>query len=230
MKTKLEEKQAELIELLDKYFLSKCRPSFNELLECNDLKSEITELEKQEQSDSNQEIKEVHTTCDGCQMFAECGCMLDDSCPECVEYHLWTPKDQSDKKQSDIIDCILKFDVTAPLIEKGRYFETIQRDLRDAMKQSDSKEDCGCNSDVIGSYARCPVHSPNEDKQLSAEKIEKLTKLYKDNPVCVANICDEVLDRSGALLGKIRDKYREQLKDKRYERRNIQKSLHQKSC
>ena len=37
---------------------------------------------------------EQHDTCDGCQMFQDCGCMLDDSCPECVDHHLWTPKEQ----------------------------------------------------------------------------------------------------------------------------------------
>ena len=47
---------------------------------------------------------------------------------------------------------------------------------------------------VIGSF---PMASP--------EKIfERLVKLYPDNYVCVAKICDEVLDRSGALLGEVR--------------------------
>ena len=47
---------------------------------------------------------------------------------------------------------------------------------------------------VIGSF---PMASP--------EKIfERLVELYPDNYVCVAKICDEVLDRSGALLGKVR--------------------------
>jgi len=39
-----------------------------------------------------EDLKEKHETCDGCQMFSESGCMIDDSCPECVEHHLWTPK------------------------------------------------------------------------------------------------------------------------------------------
>lgn len=39
----------------------------------------------------------------------------------------------------------------------------------------------------------------------SADKIfERLVALYKDNYVCVAKMCDEVLDRSGALLGEVR--------------------------
>jgi len=41
--------------------------------------------------------KEEHKTCDRCQMFSESGCMLDDSCPECVEHHLWTPKKEYTK-------------------------------------------------------------------------------------------------------------------------------------
>lgn len=43
---------------------------------------------------SQPERGEQHDTCDGCQMFQDCGCMLDDSCPECVDHHLWTPKEQ----------------------------------------------------------------------------------------------------------------------------------------
>lgn len=43
------------------------------------------------------EQKEEHNTCDGCQMFADCGCMLDDSCPECVEHHLWTSRKEYTK-------------------------------------------------------------------------------------------------------------------------------------
>lgn len=39
---------------------------------------------------------EKHETCDGCQMFQECGCMLDVSvCPDCWEHDQWTPKEQS---------------------------------------------------------------------------------------------------------------------------------------
>jgi hypothetical protein len=39
----------------------------------------------------------------------------------------------------------------------------------------------------------------------SPEKIfDRLIKLYKKNPTGVAEVCDEVLDRSGALLGLIR--------------------------
>ncbi len=46
----------------------------------------------------------------------------------------------------------------------------------------------------------------------SIDKItERLVKLYKDDPLCVAKMCDEVLDRSGALLGKIRELAKEQL-------------------
>lgn len=38
------------------------------------------------------------------------------------------------------------------------------------------------------------------------EKItERLAKLYSDEPSFIANICDEVLDRSGKLLGEVRE-------------------------
>jgi len=47
---------------------------------------------------------------------------------------------------------------------------------------------------VIGSF---PMAS--DDKIF-----ERLVALYKDNYVCVAKMCDEVLDRSGALLGEVR--------------------------
>jgi len=53
-----------------------------------------------------EESTEEHTTCDGCQMFAECGCMLDDSCPECVEHHLWTPKED---KPTELREELIKF-------------------------------------------------------------------------------------------------------------------------
>ena len=53
--------------------------------------------------------------------------------------------------------------------------------------------------DVSGSL---PLASP--------EKIfERLVELYPDNYACVGKICDEVLDRSGALLGKVRNKARQ---------------------
>ena len=59
--------------------------------ECDKLANELALL-KSKRTSQGEETKEVHTTCDGCQMFANCGCMLDDSCPECVEHHLWRPK------------------------------------------------------------------------------------------------------------------------------------------
>jgi hypothetical protein len=52
------------------------------------------------QSKQKEPEKEMHTTCDGCQMFQDCGCMLDDSCPECVEHHLWTPREEGKEVKS----------------------------------------------------------------------------------------------------------------------------------
>jgi len=51
---------------------------------------------------------------------------------------------------------------------------------------------------VIGSF---PMASPKKI-------FERLVELYPNNYVCVAKICDEVLDRSGALLGEVRNAVR----------------------
>jgi len=56
------------------------------LSELADLKAQLKQAEA--------EPIEKHDTCDGCQMFSECGCMLDDSCPDCDEHYFWTPKDK----------------------------------------------------------------------------------------------------------------------------------------
>lgn len=47
--------------------------------------------------------EEKHTTCDGCQMFSESGCMLDDSCSECIDRHQWTPKETQPNKEAEKI-------------------------------------------------------------------------------------------------------------------------------
>ena len=39
---------------------------------------------------------------------------------------------------------------------------------------------------------------------ISESFIYELAKRYKDNPVFIAELCDELLDRSGGLLGEIR--------------------------
>jgi hypothetical protein len=36
------------------------------------------------------------------------------------------------------------------------------------------------------------------------EIAKELAPIYKDHPLAVARVCDEVLDRSGALLGYVR--------------------------
>lgn len=66
----------------------------------------------------------------------------------------------------------------------------------------------------------CPLENLNTPKSelkswqefpmASPDKIfERLVALYNDNYLCVAKICDEVLDRSGALLGEVRNRARE---------------------
>jgi hypothetical protein len=53
---------------------------------------------------------------------------------------------------------------------------------------------------------------PPQKKMITDQQLMALVKIYGTNNesrVYVAQICDEVLDRSGALLGKIRDLYRQ---------------------
>jgi len=47
----------------------------------------IYEYHKQFEQESNE-----HDTCDGCAMFQNCGCMLDDSRPPCFKHSSWIPK------------------------------------------------------------------------------------------------------------------------------------------
>ena len=43
---------------------------------------------------------------------------------------------------------------------------------------------------------------------ISEKTFERLVKLYPKNYICVAKMCDEVLDKTGALLGKVRTEAR----------------------
>lgn len=56
---------------------------------------------------------------------------------------------------------------------------------------------------------------------LTDEKMQRLTEIYSTNRVCVATVCDEVLDRSGALLGDVRDLYLKTLNKKNHETNQI---------
>ena len=38
-------------------------------------------------------------------------------------------------------------------------------------------------------------------------RIDRLAELYKTDYIAVAKICDEALDRSGALLGEVRSRH-----------------------
>ncbi len=44
-----------------------------------------------------------------------------------------------------------------------------------------------------------------ENEKLRAQQLSVLTGFYLKQPAAVAEICDTVLDRSGALLGRVRD-------------------------
>ena len=90
-KDKIIEKQSELIT----YLFIEYGDRFMDDKRYIKHKSELATLKAEE---------EIHETCDGCQMFHKCGCMLDDSCPECVEHHLWTKKvEQSQTKTAEEI-------------------------------------------------------------------------------------------------------------------------------
>ena len=61
---------------------------------------------------------------------------------------------------------------------------------------------------VFDEYAKRVANLSDINESLTlaptSKIFERLVELYPDNYVCVAKICDEVLDRSGALLGKVR--------------------------
>ncbi len=46
-----------------------------------------------------------HNTCDGCQMFQDCGCMLDVSvCPDCWEHDMWNAKEPETKTAEEMLN------------------------------------------------------------------------------------------------------------------------------
>jgi hypothetical protein len=49
---------------------------------------------------------------------------------------------------------------------------------------------------------------PPQKETITDQQLQRLAKIYKTYPETVALICDEVLDRSGELLGKVREIYR----------------------
>jgi hypothetical protein len=58
--------------------------------------------------------------------------------------------------------------------------------------------------ELIDRYKSIP---PAEQKIANYETIlERMVELYEENPSCVANVCDMVLDRSGTLLGVVRER------------------------
>jgi len=64
--------------------------------EANQLKSELAAIDKE-----IEQGEEKHETCDGCIMFQDCGCMIDDSCRPCVDRDQWTSQEQMDKRIND---------------------------------------------------------------------------------------------------------------------------------
>ena len=49
-----------------------------------------------------------------------------------------------------------------------------------------------------------PVYPSEEETANFKVVYKRLIELYKENPSFVAKVCDEILDQSGALLGRIR--------------------------
>jgi hypothetical protein len=47
-----------------------------------------------------------------------------------IMFNTLNDKLMSYEKKDDILDCIARYDDTAPIEEKGRYFEVIQKDVR----------------------------------------------------------------------------------------------------
>jgi hypothetical protein len=53
------------------------------------------------------------------------------------------------------------------------------------------------------------VENPIVYSMFRIELVDRLAELYKTDYVAVAKVCDEALDRSGALLGEVRARHRE---------------------
>jgi len=91
------EKQVEEQEskpIYDEAYLNECiAKAMPNLSKIKDVDKELAEIRGIEEQES---IK--HETCDGCAMFQDCGCMLDDSCPQCFEYSMWTAIDVEEQE------------------------------------------------------------------------------------------------------------------------------------
>ena len=62
--------------------------------------------------------------------------------------------------------------------------------------------------EILTSYGvPSSINVKNDHKEMNREQIDKLAELYSKNThdaFIVATICDEVIDKSGALLGRVR--------------------------
>jgi hypothetical protein len=70
--------------------------------------------------------------------------------------------------------------------------------------EPESKANVALIVEAVNSYASLKARI----QVLEERELTTLAHFYKDSPLAVANLCDEVLDRSGALLGRVREKYR----------------------
>ena len=125
-------------------------------------------------SSSQDESKEEHKTCDGCVVFGENGCNLDDSCQECIDRDMYTSQEQMDKRIKDAY------------VEISHVYEIAVDDIKAA----------------IGNYidAKYPSQSdPQPD--VSKEDIEKYQKIYDENNSI--NQPESEQTRNSDLKGKI---------------------------
>jgi len=53
------------------------------------------------------------------------------------------------------------------------------------------------------------MERPTVYSMFRVELVDRLAELYKTDYVAVAKVCDEALDKSGALLGEVRTRHME---------------------
>ena len=81
-------------------------------------------------------------------------------------------------------------------------------ELANALPDSvQSKRELGLQAELTALREELERHGQGARNRLRI--VEQLTIAYRADPVSVAGLCDEVLDRSGALLGWLREAARE---------------------
>lgn len=70
--------------------------------------------------------------------------------------------------------------------------------LEHILSSGPSGKNCDCHCCRLGEEVQ-------DRRAAEKELLERLAPIYQWNPLAVARVCDEALDRSGALLGRLRD-------------------------